>query len=223
MKNTVITVNGSQFEVDEHHIVASIKMDYNRDKKHFFELDTSRITGGITKDFLCKAREEFAKAPMDGTTKLGFIEADLARLNLNFPGHLGDEMMVNLLYGYQYRPKGSHDYTSNLALLMHPITITCGHLGWCIEENVIAIRAMLAGLGPNFQNNHLMDEFRRGVEATLNTMHRDDLYYVAFLGCGLYYGDLYDPETNVKLISEHTTKQEYETEEYHINRSFLVD
>ena len=68
-----------------------------------------------------------------------------------------------------------------------------------------------------------MDEFRRGVEATLNTMHRDDLYYVAFLGCGLYYGDLYDPETNVKLISEHTTKQEYETEEYHINRSFLVD
>ena len=224
MKNTVITVNGSQFEVDDYkHIVASIKMNYNHDKRHFFELDTSRITGGITKEFLNIARHEFAEAPKDSTTKLGFIEADLVRLNMNWPGHEGDEMKVNLLYGYQYRKKGSHDYTSNLALLMYPATITCGYLGWYTDENVIAIRAMLAGLGPNFQDNHLMDEFRRGVEATLNSTNGNDLYHVAFLGCGLYYGDLYDPETNVKMISEHTTKPEYDDDDHHINRSFLVD
>lgn len=224
MKNTVITVNGSHFEVDDYkQLVAYIKMDYNHDKRHFFTLDTNRITGGITKEFLNIARREFADAPKESTTKLGFIEADLARLNMNYPGHEGDELHVNLLYGYQYRRKGSHDYTSNLALLMHPITITCGYLGWCTEENIIAIRAMLADLGPNFQDNHLMEEFKRGVTATLNSMHRDDLFHVAFLGCGLYYGDLYDPETNIKMISEHTTKPEYEDDDHHINRSFLVD
>ena len=224
MKNTVISVNGSHFEIDDYkNIVASIKMDYNRDKKHFFTLDASRITGGITKEFLCIARQEFAETPKDGTTKLGFIEADLGRLNQTFPGQEGDTLYVNLLYGYQYRKKGSHDYTSNLALLMHPVTITRGYLGWCTDENIITIRAMLAGLGPNFQCNHLMDEFRRGVEATLNSMHKDDLYHVVFLGCGLYYGDLYDPETNVKVVSEHTTKPEYEDDDHHINRSFLVE
>jgi len=51
-------------------------------------------------------------------------------------------------------------------------------------------------------------------------MKKDDLD-VIFVGCGLYYGDLYDPETNVKMISEHTTKPE--TGDHHINRSFLVD